>query len=94
MNIMLWILQALLATAFAAHGWMLVSPPPELLPIMNEQLGVAFRLLRAKQPKSSAGSIRRLKNTILRSSTTLLARIASWSRSSRRRMARATRATM
>ena len=44
MNIMLWILQALLAAAFAAHGWMLVSPPPELLPIMNEQLGVAFRL--------------------------------------------------
>lgn len=44
MNVMLWILQALLAAAFAAHGWMLVSPPPELLPIMNEQLGVAFRL--------------------------------------------------
>lgn len=44
MNIALWILQALLAAVFAAHGWMLVSPPPELLPIMNEQLGVAFRL--------------------------------------------------
>ena len=44
MTITLWILQALLAAAFAAHGWMLVSPPPELLPIMNEQLGVGFRL--------------------------------------------------
>lgn len=44
MNITLWILQVLLAAAFAAHGWMLVSPPPELLPIMNEQLGVGFRL--------------------------------------------------
>jgi len=44
MNIALWILQALLSAAFAAHGWMLVSPPPELLPIMNEQLGVGFRL--------------------------------------------------
>jgi putative oxidoreductase len=44
MNITLWILQVLLAAAFAAHGWMLVSPPPELLTIMNEQLGVAFRL--------------------------------------------------
>jgi putative oxidoreductase len=43
-NIMLWILQVLLAAAFAAHGWMLVSPPPELLPIMNEQLGVPFRI--------------------------------------------------
>jgi len=44
MNIMLWILQALLAAAFAAHGWMLVFPPPALLPIMNEQLGVPFRI--------------------------------------------------
>ena len=44
MNITLWILQALLAAAFAAHGWMLVSPPPELLAVMNEQLGVGFRL--------------------------------------------------
>ena len=44
MNVTLWILQALLAAIFAAHGWMLVAPPPELLPIMNEHLGVAFRL--------------------------------------------------
>ena len=44
MNIVLWILQALLAAAFAAHGWMLVSPPPEMLAMMNEQLGVGFRL--------------------------------------------------
>ena len=44
MNIILWILQALLAVVFVAHGWMLVSPPPELLPVINEQLGVGFRL--------------------------------------------------
>lgn len=44
MNIALWILQVLLAGVFAAHGWMLVSPPPELLPIINEELGVPFRL--------------------------------------------------
>jgi hypothetical protein len=44
LNITLWILQVLLAAAFAAHGWMLVSPPPELLAVMNEQLGVGFRL--------------------------------------------------
>jgi putative oxidoreductase len=44
MNVTLWILQVLLAAAFAAHGWLLVSPPPELLAIMNEQLGVGFRL--------------------------------------------------
>lgn len=44
MNITLWILQVLLALVFAAHGWMLVAPPPELLEIMNEELGVGFRL--------------------------------------------------
>ena len=44
MNITLWILPALLAAVFAAHGWMLLFPPPELLPVMNEQLGVGFRL--------------------------------------------------
>lgn len=43
MNIVLWLLQALLALAFAAHGWLLISPPPELLPIINEEMGVAFR---------------------------------------------------
>ncbi|MCB0106116.1 MAG: DoxX family protein [Caldilineaceae bacterium] len=44
MNVVLWILQILLAAAFAAHGWMMVAPPPELAVIMNEQLGVSFRL--------------------------------------------------
>ena len=44
MNIALWIFQALLAAVFAAHGWLLVSPPPELLEIMNEEMGAAFRL--------------------------------------------------
>lgn len=44
MNIVLWILQVLLAAAFAAHGWLLVAPPPELLATINEQLGVGFRL--------------------------------------------------
>lgn len=44
MNIVLWILQLLLAAVFAAHGWMLVSPPPELLTIINEELGVVFRI--------------------------------------------------
>lgn len=44
MNIALWILQVLLALIFAAHGWMLVSPPPELLPIINQEMGVPFRL--------------------------------------------------
>ena len=30
MNIMLWVLQVLLAVAFFAHGWLFLSPPPEI----------------------------------------------------------------
>jgi uncharacterized membrane protein YphA (DoxX/SURF4 family) len=44
MNVLLWILQVLLAAVFAAHGWMLIAPPPELLPVINEELGVGFRI--------------------------------------------------
>jgi len=44
LNIALWALQALLAAAYLAHGWLMVSPPAELLAIMNEQLGEGFRL--------------------------------------------------
>ena len=44
LNIALWTLQVLLAAAYLAHGWMMVSPPPELLALMNAQLGEGFRL--------------------------------------------------
>lgn len=44
MNILLWILQILLAAAFAAHGWLFLSPPPDLLAVMNESLNPNFRL--------------------------------------------------
>src|SRR5690606_5350210 len=44
MNVALWILQVLLAAVFAAHGWMLLAPPPDLLALMNEQMGVPFRI--------------------------------------------------
>ena len=44
LNIALWALQVLLAAAYLAHGWMMVSPPPELLALMNEQLGAGLRL--------------------------------------------------
>jgi putative oxidoreductase len=44
LNIALWALQVLLAAAYLAHGWLMVSPPAELLAIMNEQLGEGFRL--------------------------------------------------
>ena len=30
MNVVLWILQVLLAVAFFAHGWLVLAPPPEI----------------------------------------------------------------
>jgi putative oxidoreductase len=44
LNIALWVLQVLLAAVYVAHGWLLVSPPAELIALMNAQLGVGFRL--------------------------------------------------
>ena len=44
LNIALWILQVLLAVVYVAHGWMMVSPPAELVALMNEQLGEGFRI--------------------------------------------------
>ena len=42
MNIVLWVLQVLLAAAFLAHGWLLLSPPPEIAAMMNAELPRAF----------------------------------------------------
>lgn len=44
MNILLWVLQVLLAFAFAAHGVLFLAPPPELLVEMNKMLPTWFRL--------------------------------------------------
>lgn len=44
MNIMLWILQVLLALAFLAHGLMFLAPPPEIAVQMNAMLPRWFQL--------------------------------------------------
>lgn len=44
MNIVLWIVQALLAAQFLFHGWLFVSPPPGLVDVMNAAFPVWFRL--------------------------------------------------
>jgi uncharacterized membrane protein YphA (DoxX/SURF4 family) len=44
MNIALWILQVLLAAAFVAHGWLFLSPPPDMVAQMNESLPRWFQL--------------------------------------------------
>lgn len=44
MNIVLWVLQVLLAVAFFAHGWLFLSPPPEIAEQMNATLPRWFQL--------------------------------------------------
>ena len=44
MNITLWILQVLLAMAFAAHGVMMLVPPPEIAVQMNAELPRWFQI--------------------------------------------------
>ena len=44
MNVVLWILQVLLALAFLAHGWLFLAPPPEIAAKMNETLPRWFQL--------------------------------------------------
>src|SRR5262245_36862260 len=44
MNIVLWILQILLAAQFVFHGWIFLFPPAEYLDIMNAEFSPAFRI--------------------------------------------------
>ena len=44
MNVVLWILQVLLAIAFFAHGWLFLSPPPEIVEQMNASMPRWFQL--------------------------------------------------
>ena len=44
MNILLWVLQVLLALAFAAHGWMMLFPSPEIAAQMNANMPRWFSL--------------------------------------------------
>jgi putative oxidoreductase len=44
MNIVLWVLQVLLAAAFFAHGWLFLAPPPEIAVQMDATLPRWFQL--------------------------------------------------
>ena len=44
MNILLWVLQVLLAVAFIAHGVMFLAPPPEIAAQMNASMPRWFQL--------------------------------------------------
>jgi hypothetical protein len=44
MNILLWVLQVLLALAFVAHGWILLFPPASIVEQMNASMPRWFQL--------------------------------------------------
>ena len=44
LNIALWVLQALLALAFLAHGWLYLRPPAEMVEQMNAAINPSFRM--------------------------------------------------
>ena len=44
MNILLWVLQVLLAVAFFAHGWMFLFPPASIAELINASLPRWFQL--------------------------------------------------
>jgi len=44
MNIVLWVVQLVLALAFLAHGLMFLFPPANLVEVMNATIPPAFRL--------------------------------------------------
>ena len=44
MNIVLWVLQVLLAAAFFAHGWLFLTPPAAIAAQMNASMPRWFQL--------------------------------------------------
>ena len=44
MSKLFWTLQVLLAVAFFAHGWLFLTPPPEIAVLMNASLPRWFQL--------------------------------------------------
>jgi hypothetical protein len=57
MNIVLWVLQVLLAAAFLAHGMMLLAPPAELIEKMNEIMSTGFRVFLGSSEVAAAAGL-------------------------------------
>jgi hypothetical protein len=58
MNIVLWILQVLLAAEFVFHGWIFLFPPADLVDIINANYAPWFRIfLGAAEWLGAAGLI-------------------------------------
>jgi hypothetical protein len=58
MNVLLWVLQVLLALAFFAHGWMMLAPPPSVAVQLNASLARWFQVfLGAAEVSAAVGLI-------------------------------------
>jgi uncharacterized membrane protein YphA (DoxX/SURF4 family) len=44
MNILLWVLQIVLALAYVAHGWLYLYPPAEIAEALNASIPPALRI--------------------------------------------------
>jgi uncharacterized membrane protein YphA (DoxX/SURF4 family) len=72
MNIVLWILQVLLAALFLFHGYIMVFPPAALIETMNQVYSTSFRLFVGIS--ESLGAI----GLLLPGITRILPRLTSW----------------
>lgn len=57
MNVVLWILQILLAALYLWHGWLLLAPPPELVEAMNASMAPWFRMFLGTAEVLAAGGL-------------------------------------
>ncbi len=72
LSIGLWLLQALLAAVFLAHGGLLLAPPAEIAAVMNAQFPRAFWVFLGVAEVLAAAGL------ILPSVTRILPRLTVW----------------
>jgi len=72
MNILLWVLQVLLAAAFFAHGVLFLNPPAEMVEQMNASLPRWFQLFLGAAEVAAAVGL------ILPAATRILPWLVTW----------------
>jgi uncharacterized membrane protein YphA (DoxX/SURF4 family) len=72
MNIVLWVLQVLLAAAFLAHGWLFLAPPASVIEQMNATLPRWFQVFLGVAEVLAAVGL------ILPGMTRILPRLVVW----------------
>lgn len=72
MNIVLWVLQALLAAAFLAHGLLFLNPPADIVEQMNASLPRWFQLFLGVAEVLAAVGL------ILPAATRILPQLVTW----------------